>query len=137
MAKLDSIDQRIIDELEKDARTPFLKIAKELSVSEGTIRKRVAKLIEEKIITKFTIELSNHFTAIVGMETNPHIPTKQIVSELEKLPTKKIFEVAGRYDVVCFITTKSFEEINEVLEKIRIINGIMHTETFTILKENA
>ena len=53
--ELDAIDQKILLELEKNARTPFLKIAQSLKVSEGTIRKRVSKLVNNEVIKKFTI----------------------------------------------------------------------------------
>ena len=133
---LDDIDKNIIAELENDARKPFLQIAKMLNVSEGTIRKRVSKLISNEIIKKFTIEVKNNYSAIVGIETNPHIPTKHIGDDLKKLGARKVFEVAGRYDLICFLASKGLEQMNEVLEKIRIIKGVEHTETFTILKED-
>lgn len=136
MDQLDQIDTRILAELEKDSRTPFLQIAKQLNVSEGTIRKRVSKLVQNRIIKKFTVELKHTSTAIVGIETNPHIPTDEIVTELRKLDIKKVYDVAGRYDIICFLAKKNLEEINATLEKIRITKGVEHTETFTILKES-
>jgi Lrp/AsnC family transcriptional regulator, regulator for asnA, asnC and gidA len=134
--QIDEIDTRILSDLEKDSRTPFLRIAKELKVSEGTIRKRVSKLVESGTIKRFTIELKYNYTAIVGVETNPHIPTKDIVQEMKTLEIKKIYEVAGRYDLICYIAKKNLEDINEVLERMRIVKGVEHTETFTILKDN-
>ena len=134
--KLDSIDTNILEQLEKDARTPFLKIAKQLKVSEGTIRKRVSKLVENDVIKKFTIELKNASSVIIGIETDPHIPTKEIVAELMREDVRYCYEVAGRFDLICYLTKKAMEDINETLEKIRIMKGVVHTETFTILKEN-
>ncbi|MAG41305.1 MAG: hypothetical protein CL951_05280 [Erythrobacteraceae bacterium] len=133
---MDEIDTKIVEYLQEDARKPFLQIAKELKVSEGTIRKRVNKLISEKVIKKFTITLQNRIGAIVGIETNPHIETRNIVENLKKVGLKEIYEVTGRFDIVCIIDTQSTEGMNDVLEKIRILEGINHTETFTILKEN-
>jgi DNA-binding Lrp family transcriptional regulator len=134
--ELDNIDKRIISELEDDGRVPFLRIAKMLKVSEGTIRKRVSKLIEQGIIKRFTVELKNRSTAIVGIETNPHMPTRKIAAELKKLEAKLVFEVAGRYDLICFLHGNELSKVNDLLEKIRIIEGVVHTETFTILRED-
>lgn len=133
---MDEIDREILKELEKNSRTPFLSIAKSLDVSEGTIRKRVAKLIKEEIIRKFTIETKSQTSAVIGIEINPHKPTQDIVKELQKLKISKIYEVAGRFDLLCFIKVKSMESLNEIIERIRITKGIEQTETFTILKEN-
>lgn len=134
--ELDLIDQRIISDLEKNARMPFLQIAKHLNVSEGTIRKRVSKLKDNGMIRKFTIELKKNYIAIVGIETNPRVPTLQVAEELKNLKCKRLFEVTGRYDLICFLSGKDLESVNETLERIRIIEGVVHTETFTILKEN-
>ncbi len=133
---MDEIDKNILKFLEENARTPYLKIAKDLDVSEGTIRKRVSKLTEEGIIKKFTIETKTQTTAVVGIEINPHMPTFDIVKELQSLNIAKIYEIAGRFDLLCFIKEKNMENLNETIERIRITKGIEHTETFTILKEN-
>ena len=47
---IDHLDDKIIEILKKDSRRPFVEIANELEVSEGTIRSRVKKLFEEGII---------------------------------------------------------------------------------------
>jgi Lrp/AsnC family transcriptional regulator, involved in the regulation of lysine biosynthesis len=133
---MDEIDKQILKKLEENARTPFLTISKELDVSEGTIRKRVTKLLKNNTIKKFTIETKSQTTAIIGIEINPHKPTSDIVKELQKLEISKIYEIAGRFDLMCFIKVKNMEVLNETIERIRITKGIEHTETFTILKEN-
>ncbi|HXZ23834.1 MAG TPA: AsnC family transcriptional regulator, partial [Methanomassiliicoccales archaeon] len=56
---IDHLDERIIEILKKDSRKPFVEIAEELKVSEGTIRSRVRKLFEEGVIQSFTIKTSS------------------------------------------------------------------------------
>ena len=133
---MDSIDEKIIETLREDSRTPFLKISKQLKVSEGTIRQRVKKLQQSGLIRSFTVRTANEVTAIVGIESEPNIETKKIVVELKELGINRIFEVTGRFDVLCFISASSMEKANDVLEAIRSIKGINHTETFTVLKES-
>jgi len=133
---MDETDTKIIEYLRKDARMPFLQIARELKVSEGTIRKRVAKMQANNVIKKFTITLHNRVGAIVGLETDPHKETKKIVEHLKGVGLKEIYEVTGRFDVICVIDSTNTEGMNDILEKIRALEGINHTETFTILKEN-
>lgn len=132
---MDKIDRKIISELERNAREPFLQIAKRLDVSEGTIRKRVNDMVEKGIIRNFTINVSGNISAIVGIQTNPHVKTKDIVKELRKLNADKIFELTGRFDILCFISSPTMIEANIMLESIRSIDGILHTETFTVLSE--
>ena len=47
---MDTIDQEIIKLLQHDGRTPYTDIAKALDISEGTVRNRIARLIEQEII---------------------------------------------------------------------------------------
>jgi DNA-binding Lrp family transcriptional regulator len=130
------LDNKILEILKKDSRTPFLQIAKKLNVSEGTVRNRVSKLIKEGVIKKFTIELETETTAIIEIITNPNVATKNIVAEIKKLNVTKLYEVAGRFTILGILETKNLEEANDLIEKIRAIKGVMQTETFPVLKKD-
>ena len=132
---MDSLDESIIKLLKHNSRTPFLEIGKKLKVSEGTIRKRVNQLIKNNVIKQFTIK-TDYPKAIIGIETNPIIKTEKIVHKIKKLGIEEVYEVTGRFDIVCILTTTNHEELNKILEKIRTLEHIKHTETFTVLKEN-
>jgi Lrp/AsnC family transcriptional regulator of lysine biosynthesis len=133
---MDETDNSIIERLKKDARTPFLQIAKDLKVSEGTIRKRVKDLVAEGQIKKFTIETSEDVFAIVGIETETKTETKKIVEKIKTFGVHSIFEVTGRFDIICIVPSTNMEKVNETLEKIRSTQGVIHTETFTVLKKD-
>ena len=47
---IDNLDKRIITILKKDSRCPFVEIADKLGVSEGTIRSRVHRMVDEGVI---------------------------------------------------------------------------------------
>ena len=132
---MDDLDKHILAELEKNAREPFLQIAKKLKVSEGTIRKRVSDMTKEGIIKRFTVDISGNVSAIIGIQTNPHVRTKEIIKRLKDLKVNKLFELTGRFDILCYISSYSLENVNTIIEEIRAIEGINHTETFTVLNE--
>ncbi|MFC1986919.1 Lrp/AsnC family transcriptional regulator, partial [Chloroflexota bacterium] len=50
VAMLDSLDRRLIDLLQQDAHQPSKVLAKQLSVSSSTVRRRVKRLIQQGII---------------------------------------------------------------------------------------
>ena len=133
---MDSINNSIIEILRKDARTPFLQIAKQLKVSEGTIRKRVKDLIKDKEIKRFTIESSQETFAIVGIETETNKSTKTIAEKIKSFGVNSIYEVTGRFDIICMVPSAEREKVNEILEKIRTTEGVLHTETFTVLERD-
>jgi len=48
--KVDEVDNKIIAALRQDGRKSNVELGREIGVSEGTIRKRVARLIQEGIM---------------------------------------------------------------------------------------
>ena len=72
---MDELDSRIIGLVQMDGRASNAKIARELGVSEGTIRRRVGRLIQEGVI-RFTAvpnieKMGYGTTALVGVQTRP------------------------------------------------------------------
>jgi Lrp/AsnC family transcriptional regulator, regulator for asnA, asnC and gidA len=47
---MDSLDVEIVSRLQVDGRIPNAEIARRLSVAEGTVRKRIDRLVREKVI---------------------------------------------------------------------------------------
>ncbi|MCK4782394.1 MAG: AsnC family protein, partial [Desulfobacteraceae bacterium] len=50
MKSADAIDRAIISYLQYDGRMAYTKIARELGISEGTVRSRVKRLMESKML---------------------------------------------------------------------------------------
>jgi Lrp/AsnC family transcriptional regulator, regulator for asnA, asnC and gidA len=133
LISMDIVDEYIIDQLKKDSRTPFLQMAKALHVSEGTIRKRVGKLTDSKVIRRFTVDVAFGFGAVVCVKIDPHVETSTLAKELSSRKVDHVMVVTGRYDLICLIEASSTRSLNEMIEKIRSIKGVQYTETFTIL----
>ncbi|MCK4521024.1 MAG: Lrp/AsnC family transcriptional regulator [Nanoarchaeota archaeon] len=133
---MDKIDAKIIEALKKNSRTPFLQIAKSLDVSEGTVRNRVNDMVKEGVIKKFTVVTEGEIFVIVGLETETRTETKKIVSRLKNFGIGEIFEVTGRFDIICKVSSSKMDDMNNTIELVRSIPGVAHTETFTVLKQN-
>ena len=56
---LDDTDRRIIEVLERDARTSLRGIAEEVGVSLGTVSNRVKKLEENRVIKEYRVILDS------------------------------------------------------------------------------
>ena len=130
-----SQDTLLLEILKENSRTPFMRIAKELGVSEGTIRNRVYNLEKKGIIKRFTVELGNMATAIVTINVKTGINTREVANKIKKLGASRIFEVAGKTDIICFVKTRSLEETNEFIDQVRDIEGVFSTETIPVMRE--
>ncbi len=132
---LDELDRRIIEILTKDARTPYTDIAKQLGVSEATIRKRVNKLIKGGVIKRFTVEIGESgMKAIVLVKVKQGYNIPDVARTISKIrDVVKACEVTGEYDVVVEIASPDTISLNQSIEEIRGIEGVGGTLSMIIL----
>ncbi|MCX6652852.1 MAG: Lrp/AsnC family transcriptional regulator [Methanomassiliicoccales archaeon] len=135
---IDHLDERIIEILKKDSRKPFVEIAEELKVSEGTIRSRVRKLFEEGVIQSFTIKTSSkNVKAIIEVKIDVNVNTAEVAANIAKFDgVSEVFEVTGEEDIVAIIDVTSSPQLNEIIERIRRFDKVLSTRTRLILKEH-
>jgi Lrp/AsnC family transcriptional regulator of lysine biosynthesis len=134
---VDEIDEKIIEILKENARTTYVDIGKALNLSEGTVRNRIQALTDSKVIKRFTIDVSLTVgvKALTMVSVDPQIPTNQISDNILTLSgVETIYEVTGEYDIVTVVSSPSIEELNHTIEDIRIIKGVVKTNTIIVLR---
>ncbi|OUR92985.1 transcriptional regulator AsnC [Halobacteriovorax marinus] len=139
--QIDSLDKRIIEELQKDARRPFLEIARKCLVSGGTIHQRVEKLKENGIITGSKISV-DHKNLGYGVEVllGVHLVNAKMVSKvvkrLEKFPeVVQTLYTTGNYALFIKIITRDIDHYhNFLVKKLQAIEEIRSTESFICLE---
>lgn len=131
---MDETDREIIDMLEENGRASFTSIAEEIGVSEGTVRRRVQEMEKNGVIDHFTVKLtSSGVRAVVMVKISTGT---DLDSVLENFPSSiDVKEVAGDKDLVLEFERDSNEEINEVLDEVRSVEGVEDTKTYTVLKQ--
>ncbi len=138
-ANLDDIDRKILTILQKNSRTPLREISKEVGLAESTVYERIKKLKEHGIIRKFTVILDPDalgFTLLAFILIKSKAGKySHVASELRKYPQiVEIYETTGDYDMLVKIRTKNSEELNEFLDTIGEIEGVVATHTMVVLK---
>jgi Lrp/AsnC family transcriptional regulator, regulator for asnA, asnC and gidA len=138
MRMIDHLDENIIEILKKDSRKPFVEIADELKVSEGTIRSRVRKLFDEGVIQSFTIKTSSkNVKAIIEVKIDVNVNTSEVANQIAKFDgVSEVFEVTGEEDIVAIIDVTSSPQLNDIIERIRHFDNVQSTRTRLILKEH-
>jgi len=132
---LDEFDIKLIKALQENGRASYVDLAESLGVVEGTIRKRIGDLQKSKML-KISAEpnlraLGYNFMSVVGMQVNMS-ELKKISAALSVKPNICYLAfVAGRYDLLSIIVSRSTEELALIIENdISTIPGIIRTETF-------
>ncbi|MEM1550571.1 MAG: Lrp/AsnC family transcriptional regulator [Candidatus Bathyarchaeia archaeon] len=130
---MDQIDLQILRILKENSRIKYVEIAKAVGLTEGAVRRRVRQLKEHGIIKKFTIETSIDLEGIVLIETET-AKTKEIVENVKRIGYK-VFEVSGEYDIAALIQAYTVEELNDKVDEIRKLPGVLNTKTLIKLKD--
>ena len=124
---MDNIDLNIIDMLKKNSRMSYVEIAELVGLTEGAIRRRVKKMLDEGVIRKFTIETTSEMEGIILVKTDP-TKTRDVALKMIEL-SDRVFEVSGDYDVAALIYAHTIEELNNKVDKIRALSAVSNTNT--------
>ena len=134
----DNVDEKIIGYLKEDSRESFVDIGKKLKLSESAVRRRVKNLIGNGTIKRFTLELGeeNATSAIVLVSVDSATDTSKVSLKLAKLEgVKTVYEITGQYDITTIMSASSIAEINNSIDALRKIPGVVDTNTVIILRK--
>ncbi|NMI82052.1 Lrp/AsnC family transcriptional regulator [Marine Group I thaumarchaeote] len=135
---IDKVDEKIIEYLKENSRESFVDIGKKLKLSESAVRRRVKNLLGSGTIKKFTLELGeeNATSAIVLVSVDSAMDTSKVSIKLTKLEgVKTVYEITGQYDITVIISAATIAEINNSIDALRKIPGVVDTNTVIILKK--
>lgn len=134
----DKVDQKIIEYLKENSRESFVDIGKKLKLSESAVRRRVKNLVDSKTIKRFTLEMGeeNVTSAIVLVSVDSATDTAKVSLKLAKLEgVKTVYEITGQYDITTIISATNISEINNSIDALRKISGVIDTNTVIILRK--
>jgi Lrp/AsnC family transcriptional regulator for asnA, asnC and gidA len=136
---MDKLDLSIIDLLKSNGRRPFTEIAQILGVSEGTIRNRVSKLIDDKVLHIVGLvdpsSLGFEAPAMIGVSILEG-DIEVIASEIAVFPeVSYLIMVSGEFDLIVEVLCKDREHLANFLnQQLRQIPGVGRTQTFITLR---
>ena len=131
--RVDKLDLKILRSLSRDGRKPYKAIAKDLDVSDATIRKRVERMKRDGVIRQFHVlvnyeRVGQFVKAFIGLKVNPS-RLQDIVSGLQNNPdVQVIYRTTGSWDILIEVILKDMKELNWFLERQLNIEGVAETE---------
>lgn len=139
---IDATDQKILRFLIKNARMPFLEIARECGVSGAAIHQRVKRLENNGIITGSRLlvkpqALGMNVCAFIGISLTEANKYDEVCAQLKKI--SEIVEchfVTGKYSLLVKVYCSDNEHLMEILlNNIQNIPYIQATDTMIALNE--
>ncbi len=136
---LDDIDRAIISHLQYDGRTPYTRIAEELDINEGSVRRRVKRLVGQGVMQIVAIvepqELGWNEAGMIGIIVRAD-RIQEVADAIAQLPeVSYLFQAAGEFDLFAEVYCKDREHFVSFLNnKLQKVPGVERTQSFLILK---
>ena len=137
--RIDRLDKKILKLISKDARIPFLEVARECNVSGAAIHQRIQKLRNIGVIkgSEFIIDtykIGYQTCAYIGITLSDVKKFNDVVNHLKNIPeVVECHYTTGKYSMFIKIYAKDNKHLLRlILEKLSSIPGVGHTETFQI-----
>ncbi|MDA3893475.1 MAG: Lrp/AsnC ligand binding domain-containing protein [Salinivirgaceae bacterium] len=140
---IDDLDKKILTLVSKNARVPYLEVARECNVSGAAIHQRIQRLIKMGVITgsEFIINPKSvglSTCAYMGIYLQKAALFNEVLTKLKEIP--EIVEchyTTGEYSLFIKVVTRDNEHLKDILgTRLQKIDGIERTETFISLEEN-
>ena len=135
---LDTLDRQLLDLLKVNARLPMVKLAKALGCARSTAQLRLKALEDTGVITGYTVGLSANRTApgiramvLISIESKNEPEVVRALTRRHEIT--KLYSVSGRYDLCALISTESTHELDAVIDKMRVIKGVIETFSTILL----
>jgi DNA-binding Lrp family transcriptional regulator len=138
LTEMDETDQNLIAALRRDGRASLSDLAERLGLVRATVRARMERLTARGEIQGFTVVTRGDVTAqpvrglmMIGIEGRGAERVKARLAGLPEVVT--VHSTNGRWDLIAEIGTRTLEEFDAVLARIRSLDGVTNSETSLML----
>ena len=138
MERVDEIDLKILNLLQRDSRASFSKIASSLKITTGTAYNRVRSLEDRGILKGYTImldpaKLGYTLTAIIMIQAEG----KHIVDAEKEIAKMKdaicVYDITGDFDIAVIARFRDTSGLNSFVKKLLTLPYIRRTVTNVVL----
>lgn len=135
---MDATDLQIINELKKDGRVSNAHIAKNVNVSEGTVRRRLKKLTDDGAISIVAVpdppKVGYYSEVLIGMQVEPD-KLEEVAARMASLKWTTLVSITtGTYDVFAWAALPNSNMLGDFIrDEVGKTPGVQRTETFVTL----
>jgi DNA-binding Lrp family transcriptional regulator len=135
---MDNVDRRLLALLREDARATIASLAKQLGVARGTVRNRIARLENDGTIVGYSVRLKpqveeHRIRALMTIAVEGNRIDAVIAALRGDPAVGALHSTNGRWDIVAELRADSLASFDQVLGRIRQLDGISSTETSLLL----
>jgi DNA-binding Lrp family transcriptional regulator len=135
---MDNVDRRLLALLREDARATIASLAKQLGVARGTVQNRIARLENDGTIVGYSVRLKpqveeHRIRALMTIAVEGNRIDAVIAALRGDPAVGALHSTNGRWDIVAELRADSLASFDQVLGRIRQLDGISSTETSLLL----
>lgn len=135
---MDNVDRRLLSLLREDARATIASLAKQLGVARGTVQNRIARLENDGTIVGYSVRLKpqveeHRIRALMTIAVEGNRIDAVIAALRGDPAVGALHSTNGRWDIVAELRADSLASFDQVLGRIRQLDGISSTETSLLL----
>jgi len=139
MSTLDQTDQQLVHLLEKDGTKSGAALAKMLSISPATARRRIARLIKDGVIritaTVDAGKVGFYLISLITLNIDPAKINGAIDRLRSKMNVRWVAVSSGRYNIVMLARFSSTEQFHLFIQDdLAKLDGLEASETFICLR---
>jgi Lrp/AsnC family transcriptional regulator for asnA, asnC and gidA len=136
---LDSTERRMVELLQEDGRLSVAELARELSVTEVTARRKLKRLLADSVIrvvaTVDPFDVGYETPVIIGLKVERG-KLDAVASAVSRYPqVRYVGASTGRVDLIVEIVTRTNQDLADFLmNELQTIDGITDSETNLIVR---
>lgn len=136
---VDKLDRAILSMLRDSARAAYVDIAKNVGVTERTVRTRMRRMEEEGVIRGYTVrEAGIGLTALIRLKVGPGTEIGTLAGEFAGWSgVECVFEISGDADLVAVVHVDDTVALRDMLDKMWLAapGDISSTQTELVLEQ--
>lgn len=135
---MDETDNKLIDLLRHNARYGISELAAKMGLSRATVRTRMERMEREGTILGYTAILKSDAVeqpvrGIMMIEVEGYAADR-VIRSLSGFPEiSAIHTTNGRWDLIVELGTGTLADLDTVLRRVRLIQGVSNSETNLLL----
>ncbi len=137
--QIDDLDRHIIASLISQGRASFRELGERVALSSTAVKRRFDRLVSSGVITGFTATVdprlvgwhTEAFVTVTYARSVPPAVSRQLFSSIPEIV--EAHTVSGSADVLVRIRTASVGGFEAVLERLRALPQVSHTQSTIVL----
>jgi Lrp/AsnC family leucine-responsive transcriptional regulator len=138
-SELDELDVRLLDALQRNARSTYAELGQIVGLKPPAVHDRVKRLETRGYVRGYGARLDSRLlglelVAFIGCYSTPDADYDRLVADLAALPEVcEVHSVAGEESFIVKTVTRSTAHLDDLLGRLKRITGLARTKTTVVL----